>query len=88
MILSKEIGESIGRQQSPPATVGRSRSLSLARSDFQCCRGETENISGLIEDRNDFRGLTPEKFAGFTNCLRQGNIVYVGNLGMRAPKSR
>lgn len=40
----------------------------------------------LIEGRDDFRDLTPREIAGSTNCLRHGNIVYVGDLGMRTEK--
>jgi DNA-directed RNA polymerase alpha subunit len=28
----------------------------------------------------------PREIAGFTNCLRHGNIVFVGDLGMRTEK--
>ena len=40
----------------------------------------------LIEDRNDFRDLTPQGNCRFTNWLRHGNIVFVGDLGMRTEK--
>ena len=49
----------------------------------QCLFVETAMKSViLIEGRNDFRDLTPREIAGFTNCLRHGNIVFVGDLGM------
>lgn len=40
----------------------------------------------LIEDRNDFRDLTPKGNCRFTNWLLHGNIVFVGDLGMRTEK--
>jgi hypothetical protein len=53
----------------------------------QCLFAETAMKSvSLIEGRNDFRDLTPSEIAGFTNCPRHGNIVYVDDLGMRTEK--
>ena len=92
MILSKEIGEGIGRQQSPPDISGRGvldqgREWLVGPDPSQCLFVETATKSVIfIEGRNDFRDLTPREIAGFTNCLRHGNIVFVGDFGMRTEK--
>lgn len=49
-------------------------------------RGDSNEVGDLDEGGSDFRDLTHREIAVFTNGLRHGNVVHVGDLGMRTEK--